>query len=142
VINDPESAIVLGDNNPGSTVSSARPGAPGIKNRQREDWRERRSDHRYEIDATFEYTLRPDQDAPAVGRGRVMNISRSGILVELIELIPANAEIELSIEWPVRRNRVIPVCMWILGRTIRTQNHCTAVQILSYEFPREDGART
>jgi hypothetical protein len=98
---------------------------------------ERRSDHRYEIGAAFEYNLAPRQNAIAVGRGHVLNISRSGVLAKFLERIPSNAAIELFIEWPVLRNHVVPIYMWIFGRTIRTQDDCTAVKILLYEFPAQ-----
>jgi hypothetical protein len=98
---------------------------------------ERRSERRYVIAATLEYAIGQGLDALAVGHGRLVNISRGGVLFESAEIISSDTEIELFVEWPVRRNKIEPIYLRILGKTIRTQGGGNGVKILSCEFPAE-----
>jgi hypothetical protein len=96
---------------------------------------EQRSERRYVVSANLEYMLGPPHNPIALGQGRLMNISLGGILFEATQPIVLEAEVELFIEWPVRRKGKEPIYLRILGETIRTQGICSAVKILRYEFP-------
>jgi hypothetical protein len=94
----------------------------------------RRSASRYPIVAELHYRMTRKHVEVETGRGRTVNISSSGILIETDHALPPGLRVDLSIAWPVSLNNVTPLQMCIKGRTIRTEGRRTAIKIFRHEF--------
>jgi hypothetical protein len=94
----------------------------------------RRSGSRYPIVAEMYYRVIRKHVAVETGRGRTVNISSSGILIETDHALPAGLRVDLSIAWPVRLHNVTPLQLCLKARTIRTEGYRTALKIFRHEF--------
>jgi hypothetical protein len=95
---------------------------------------DRRAAYRYPVEADLEYRVMHRGKLVASGHGRTINISNSGILFESSGTLIARFRIELSISWPARLKNGAPVTMHVIGRSVRTQNHLTAIEIIHHKF--------
>ena len=92
---------------------------------------ERRAERRYAIQARVEYRLMPGRKAVPGGAGRLVNISRGGLLFECAEAIPPGTRISLDVEWPADALRV---ALHVTGWILRSQHARTAVKISRSSF--------
>ena len=95
---------------------------------------DRRVYRRYPLDVELEYKLIHNRRAIETGHGKTVNASSSGILFQSRRALPPGMDIELSIAWPARIGDVVALKLWVSGRTVRGQDHCTAVKILRHTF--------
>jgi hypothetical protein len=95
---------------------------------------DRRSNHRYPVNAAIDYKIVLRNRMVLTGVGRTVNISSGGILLDTPNCLPNGVEIELSMAWPASLNGVAALKMHVVGRTVRAQGNCTAVVIRRYEF--------
>ena len=104
---------------------------------------ERRAERRYAIQARIEYKLSPDRKAAPGKVGRLVNISRGGLLFECAEAIPPGTGISLDVEWPAD---ALKIALHVTGQTVRSQHARTAVKIFRSSFrvrePAESPAAT
>lgn len=105
-----------------------------MRSTSRQKFNNRRSNHRYPINAEVSYKVALRNSAVLNGIGRIVNMSSGGILVETGSSLPRGVGIELSIAWPAKLNSVAALKLHVVGRTIRTQGNLTAVLIRRYEF--------
>ena len=77
-------------------------------------------------------------------RTRTVQLSSDRLLFESGDDLPYESTVELSIAWPARLNDTVGLQLWIRGRTVRSQNSCTVVEIERHEFRThcERSART
>jgi len=68
------------------------------------------------------------------GRGITVNLSSGGVLFESADPLPAGRSVRLRIAWPATTTGSKKLGLRVLGRTVRMQERCTAVQFLCYEF--------
>jgi hypothetical protein len=102
---------------------------------QDDHWLEdRRSGHRYPIHVELFFLVRRGETIEAAGNGKTVNISRSGILFQSMHSVLPGAQIEVSIAWPIRIDGIAHMQLRVSGRTVRTQDNCTGIHILRYEF--------
>jgi len=101
---------------------------------------ERRADCRYPIHSGLEYKLILGRRVVRTGAGRLVNISRGGLLFECDQAIPPGTRIELGIDWPAK---AVKMALHVMGQTVRSQGACTAVKILrsSFRMHREEADR-
>ena len=92
---------------------------------------ERRADCRYPIQAKIEYSLVLGRRVVRPGTGRLLNISRGGLLFEGAHAIPPGNRIELEVDWPVHS---VKMALHVVGHTVRSQGVCTAVKISRSSF--------
>jgi hypothetical protein len=92
---------------------------------------ERRADRRYAIEAALVYKLIHGGKAVLSGAGRLVNISRSGLLFEGVRGMPHGYRIELDVEWPAD---ALKVALHVIGQTVRTRDARTAVKIFRSSF--------
>ena len=92
---------------------------------------ERRSDCRYPIHAGLEYRIIVGRRVVQTGTGRLLNISRGGLLFECAHAIPAENMIELEVDWPARAVKMV---LHVAGQTVRSEGVSTAVKILRSSF--------
>jgi PilZ domain len=95
---------------------------------------ERRSNPRYPIHLDFDFRLLPDERPVLTGRGRVVNLSSSGVLFECDSDLPLGMWIELSIDWPVMLNNEVRLKLQGKGRVVRVKGNRIAVTIERYDF--------
>jgi PilZ domain-containing protein len=96
-----------------------------------ERYRDRRSDRRYRVRADIEFHLGSGRTA-RIGRGRTVNLSRTGVLFESDDALPLDSEITLLIPWPVHISDQSGLKLSVRGRTVRVQGNRTAVRFRSY----------
>ena len=97
-------------------------------------WSERRSDRRYPISADLQYRITNRRKVIETGSGRTVDISSNGVLFETRLPLPRGLKIELRILWPVVSAGSPRLELHAEGRTVRTQQNRTAVQIQKYAF--------
>ena len=95
---------------------------------------EHRSDRRYPLDLAIHYEIGRQEEGVYVGRGRVVNMSSGGILMESDRVLAPRLKIRLRIEWPARLNDVVPLALHIEGLTVRANGRVAAVRILKSDF--------
>lgn len=104
--------------------------APAENRRQSGD---RRASYRYSIDLPVQYEIGRGDQAQS-GKGRVVNMSSTGLLVEFDRAASCGTAIRLRVEWPARLNNSVPLSLHIEGRTVRAHGSLVAVRILKSEF--------
>lgn len=92
---------------------------------------ERRAGRRYPIHAGIEYKLILGRRVVRTGTGRLVNISRSGLLFECAHGIPPRTKIELEVDWPAQ---AVKMALHVTGQTVRNQGVSTAMTILRSSF--------
>jgi hypothetical protein len=89
---------------------------------------------RYPIRADLEYRLLGDNRAVKTGTGQTVNLSSSGVLFESEDAVAPGMLVELAVPWPARLNDKVGLTLCIVGRTVRVERNCTALEILRHEF--------
>lgn len=92
---------------------------------------DRRADCRYPIQTGIEYRLISGRRVVRTGTGRLLNISRGGLLFEGAHAIPPGNRVELEIDWPAQSVKMV---LHVAGQTVRNQGVFTAVKILRSSF--------
>jgi len=98
---------------------------------------ERRADRRYPINAELAYRITNRRRVITSGCGRTIDISSRGLLFESQIPLPRGLRIEVSIIWPTLPAGSSRLELLAEGRTVRTQQNCTAVQIKRYSFRQQ-----
>ena len=100
---------------------------------------ERRAERRYAIQAPVEYKLSLGRKTAPGKVGRLVNISRGGLLIECAEAIPPGTRISLDIEWPAD---ALQVALHVTGQIVRSQHARAAVRISRSSFRMREPAAT
>ena len=95
---------------------------------------DRRSERRYAIAANLEYRVICDCQVIQTGIGRTVNLSKSGILFESEQTLPAGTEMEVSVAWPVRLRDTVALNFCVSGRISWSRGKLHALTILRHEF--------
>src|ERR1700682_1097654 len=95
---------------------------------------DRRSERRYAIAANLEYRVIYDCEVIKTGIGRTVNLSKSGILFESEQILPAGTEMEVSVAWPVRLRDTVALNLCVSGRVAWSRAERHALTILRSEF--------
>ena len=96
---------------------------------------ERRVGERFPIQMNFSYRLPSKGQVSALdASGCVVDISSSGILFSPGLSHPRDAVMVLSINWPARRDKALPIRPSVLGMVVRSDNRGTAIKILRHGF--------
>jgi hypothetical protein len=70
----------------------------------------------------------------AAGRGELLNISSCGALFTTERPLAVNAEVKLSIKWPVLLADSVHLSLVIVGKIVRVEPGRAALQLQKYEF--------
>jgi hypothetical protein len=88
----------------------------------------------YPIKTDLEYRLMSRRNIAKVGHGRTVSLSSGSILFESGEELPRESSVELFIAWPALLNGTVGLQLWVFGRTVHSQDRCTAVEIMRHHF--------
>jgi len=94
---------------------------------------DRRRSPRFPIECELEYrtlSLRSQIE----GKGKVLNISGSGVLFSAEHDIPPATKLEVSISWPVRLNGTVPLRLVAKGLVARSSNRQIGFQFGEHQF--------
>jgi len=95
---------------------------------------ERRSSSRFTLHFPLRYSLVESGCVIARGRGRTLDVSSGGVLVQSEgEPIPSG-KIELSIAWPVSLDGGTQLQLFVSGNVLRQEGNVVAVTVDRYEF--------
>jgi len=98
---------------------------------------ERRSQERFGFEGNLEYEgTFAGQNAR--GQGKIINISKHGLLFRAERNIAAGTELAICAPWPARLGGA-SLELVIAGRAVRSGNEGTAVRILRYDFRFQRG---
>jgi hypothetical protein len=95
---------------------------------------EQRLSRRYPIRLALRYQLISGDDVVQPGVGHSINMSSTGILIEVADRVPPGIEIKLIIEWPARIDNKVWLTFQAQGRIVRVSGGHAAVAILKHEF--------
>jgi PilZ domain len=95
---------------------------------------QRRSNDRYPVAADVVYKLMGDGRILTEGRGRSVNMSSKGLLIETEAALVPGFLIEVQIDWPASLDDCVCLSLHVRGRTLRCNGNHTAVAIGGYEF--------
>jgi hypothetical protein len=97
---------------------------------------DRRSHRRYPIVLEVEYKVVKRHRVVELGSGFTLNISSSGVLIELSDTLRSTGAVEVTLHWPFLLDGICPLRLVIKGRVIRNHGRGKriAVSIKHYEF--------
>jgi hypothetical protein len=95
---------------------------------------ERRSTPRFALNFPLKYSVVASGRVVARGRGRTLDLSSSGILIESEGEPMASGKIELSIAWPVALDGGTQLQLFVSGSLLRQEGTTSAVSLDRYEF--------
>ena len=102
---------------------------------------ERRIGRRFRIGLDLRWKLLHGRKLKESGTGRTIEVSSSGFSFQSSRFLPAGANLEFSISWPVLLRNVAPLQLKVIGDVVRSGNGWAAVRMRHYEF-RTAGRRT
>ena len=94
---------------------------------------DRRLRQRYTIALDIVYKILDGSDTSFRGFGRTVNISSSGVLVQIQDRVTTK-HLELSIQWPCLLEGLVPLRLVVRGDIVRNENNFVAVEIKWHEF--------
>ena len=94
----------------------------------------RRAACRRDVKFPLQYRISNGRIDSAWKGGRTLDMSVSGILIETREVVPQGSILELAIEWPGLYHGKPTVRLLVIGSVVRSDNHASALCILSHEF--------
>ena len=86
---------------------------------------ERRSAWRYQLKLALKYNIR-DKGALQIGSGETRDISSQSLRFTADTPLPAKSLIELSIDWPAKRDEAPPLRLTVIGTVLR----CTSTDVV------------
>lgn len=92
---------------------------------------DRRAKNRYPLALELSYRV---AGKPPAGRGRVLNISSSGVIFHCDGAVAIGTQILLTIQWPVLLDDVCPLNLVMAGSVVRSEGTAVAVQVHTHEF--------
>ena len=90
--------------------------------------------HSYPICLDLLYRLLQGDRVVTSGTGRTTHVSSSRVLFTSERGLPAGELIELAVTWPVRLGSKVGLNLYLVGRTVGTEDNHTVVDISHYEF--------
>lgn len=95
---------------------------------------ERRAKKRFVMSREIRYRVLEQDKIIAVGSGKTLNLSSSGVAFVTKDELPVGAYMELSIAWPALLENRCPLQLIGFGRVLRSSGGTVAATIQQYEF--------
>ena len=89
---------------------------------------------RYPITLDAQFKLQNEDRKERFGFAKTINMSSGGVLLATNDSLPANALIELAIDWPLLLSGVCPLRLIIRGCIVRSDANGVAVRVWHHEF--------
>jgi hypothetical protein len=86
------------------------------------------------IAADLEYRVICGHQVIQTGIGRTVNLSKSGLLFESEQILPAGTDMEVSVAWPVRFHDTVALNLCLSGQVTWSSAERHALSILRHEF--------
>jgi len=95
---------------------------------------ERRTGRRFKIALDLRWKLLYGRKLSESEVGRTIDLSSSGLSFQTSRPLPAGANLEFSISWPVLLRNVAPLQLKVIGEVVRSGNGWAAVRIRHHDF--------
>ena len=98
---------------------------------------ERRAYPRFLIECNVHYRIVGRGGFEPSGVGRTVNMSRSGLLLTTDRVLPPGSQIQIEMDWPVKRERGVSQKLLIVGKIVRSEkrtNPLAGVKISQHAF--------
>ena len=95
---------------------------------------ERRTKKRFVMEREIRYRVLEQGKIVAVGSGKTLNLSSSGVAFVTENDLPVGAYIELSIAWPALLENRCPLQLIGFGQVLRSSGGTVASTLAQYEF--------
>ena len=102
--------------------------------RQSPKSKNRRLADRYALKVRLQYRSAGRKFDTAWKRGRTLDMSATGFLIDLPEAFPTGATLELALEWPGIYHDKPATNLLAFAEVVRRDSRGTAVRILRHEF--------
>ncbi len=88
----------------------------------------------YPLMIDLEYRLVGLGGTVKTGRGRTVRLSSACVQFECADYLPEQSKVQISIVWPARLDNGVGLKLWVVGRTVPSQDRSIVVEIQRYEF--------
>jgi hypothetical protein len=95
---------------------------------------DRRIKQRFPLQRELRFKLLDQTGAGGGGTGQSLDISSGGIAFTTDQYLPAEANVEISMSWPVTLENACPLRLVIKGRVLRNQGMSVICTIDKFEF--------
>ena len=95
---------------------------------------DRRHSDRFPIEREVRYRVLSKRSVEESGDGKTVNISSSGVLFTVDQVLLPGRRLELSISWPAQLNNQCALKLVARGRIVRFEAGRAAMEIQQYEF--------
>jgi hypothetical protein len=95
---------------------------------------DRRAARRYGISLHLKWKLIRRRRVLDSGEGQTLDISSSGMMLEIGKPLPVGFQVELSIAWPVLLHDASPLQLSVRGHIARSEGGRTAIRVARHEF--------
>ena len=99
---------------------------------------QRRRDRRYALQMELRWSLVRRRRVIETGIGYTLDLSSSGILLDVGRHLPEGLNLELSVAWPVLHQDLSPLRLSVLGRIVRSDGRLAAIQMVQRELRTAD----
>ena len=95
---------------------------------------DRRHSDRFPIEREVRYRVLNKRSSEETGDGKTVNISSSGVLFTVDQVLLPGRRMELAINWPAQLNNKCALKLVARGRVVRFEGGRAAIEIQQYEF--------
>jgi hypothetical protein len=102
---------------------------------------DRRHSDRFPIEREVRYRVLNKRSSEETGDGKTVNISSSGVLFTVDQVLLPGRRMELAINWPAQLNNKCALKLVARGRVVRFEGGRAAIEIQQYEFRTSGSTR-
>jgi hypothetical protein len=98
----------------------------------------RRRSGRYPVEVDLWYRVLDAAEPFPSGHGRTLDLSEAGVLFRPDQKLRSGLKLEVAICWAARSRPAADVRVYAIGRVVRTDKECVAIEFFDHEFRTED----
>jgi hypothetical protein len=102
---------------------------------------DRRSGQRYDMELDMEFSVLKAGVKVASGRGKILNLSKTGILFESERRLPPESIVHIIVDWPVKFQQTKRIDWIVQAVVVRSDAQGTAVRIMRQRFSRQSRSK-
>jgi hypothetical protein len=92
------------------------------------------SGRRYPVEFDLRYKLLHGSQVTGRGLGRTREFCDGTVSFSVDRTLRPGADLELSLDWPLRIDGVCPLQLIVFGRVVRSREDSSTLKIMRYEF--------